>query len=97
MDRGAPTGPDLTYNYDTNVLAPDTTKPNSLWAACPHGVRGLTYDWSAMATLVMNMAANGNTNQAIGLQVDGNHLSAVVRSRCRRWIRSINTLRSSSC
>jgi len=74
MDRGAPTGPDLTYNYDTVVIAPDSTKPNSLWAAenystCPQGVRGLTYDWSAMNTLINNMVANGNTNQAIGLQV----------------------------
>jgi len=74
MDRGTPTGPDLTYNYDTNAVLPDPTKPNSLWpaeqyGACPQGVKGLSYDWSAMNTLVNNMVANGNTNQAIGLQV----------------------------
>ena len=28
---------------------------------------GLNYNWSAMTTLVNNMAANGNTNQPIGL------------------------------
>jgi hypothetical protein len=30
---------------------------------------GLSYDWSGMGTLVNNMVANGNTNQAIGLQL----------------------------
>jgi hypothetical protein len=30
---------------------------------------GLSYSWSQMTTLVNGMAANGNTNQAIGLQV----------------------------
>ena len=30
---------------------------------------GLNYDWSAMKTLVNNMSPNGNTNQAIGLQL----------------------------
>ena len=73
-DRGAPSGPDTTYNYDTNADVPDTTKPNSLYPAeqygsCPKGVRGLSYDWAAMNTLVTNMTANGNTNQGIGLQV----------------------------
>ena len=29
----------------------------------------LSYDWSAMSSLVNNMSPNGNTNQAIGLQV----------------------------
>jgi von Willebrand factor type A domain len=30
---------------------------------------GLSYDWTAMNTLVGNMVANGNTNQALGLQL----------------------------
>ena len=30
---------------------------------------GLNYDWSAMNSLVNNMSPNGNTNQAIGLQL----------------------------
>ena len=30
---------------------------------------GLNYDWSAMTSLVNNMSPNGNTNQAIGLQL----------------------------
>jgi Flp pilus assembly protein TadG len=84
MDRGYPqassnlnglSGPDTTNNYDTNVGAVDITKPSSLWAAeqyssCPTAdVMGLSYDWTGMNSLVNNMTANGNTNQAIGLQL----------------------------
>jgi Flp pilus assembly protein TadG len=74
MDRGLSTTPDTTNNYDTNVLAPDTTINASLYAAeqyssCPQAVMGLSYDWTAMTSLVNNMVANGNTNQAIGLQL----------------------------
>lgn len=84
MDRGYPqassnlgglSGPDTTNNYDTNVVAVDITKMSSLWAAeqysmCPTAaVMGLSYDWTGMNSLVNNMTANGNTNQAIGLQL----------------------------
>jgi Flp pilus assembly protein TadG len=84
MDRGFPaspsnlsgsSGPDTTNNFDANVGSPDVTKPASLYAAeqyasCPSAaVMGLNYDWAAMSTLVNNMTANGNTNQAIGLQL----------------------------
>jgi Flp pilus assembly protein TadG len=84
MDRGYPkspsnlngnSGPDTTNNYDTNVASIDPTKPASMYAAeqygqCPSAaVMGLSYDWSAMTTLVNNMSPNGNTNQAIGLQL----------------------------
>ena len=30
---------------------------------------GLSYDWAAMNALVNNMSPDGNTNQAIGLQL----------------------------
>ncbi len=30
---------------------------------------GLSYNWSAMTSLVNGMSPNGNTNQAIGLQL----------------------------
>ena len=30
---------------------------------------GLNYNWTAMNSLVNNMSPNGNTNQAIGLQL----------------------------
>jgi Flp pilus assembly protein TadG len=74
MDRGNPGTPDTTNNYDTNVVSPDVTKNASLYAAeqygsCPQAVMGLNYDWSAMTSLVNNMTPNGNTNQAIGLQL----------------------------
>ena len=85
MDRGYPaspstlgglSGPDATYNYDENAVSPDPTTPrwSSLYPAeqygsCPQAVKGLSYDWSAMATLVDNMSPAGNTNQAIGLQL----------------------------
>jgi hypothetical protein len=90
MDRGYPaspsyltvsgsnkSGPDSTYNFDTNVGAVDLVTPrmSSLYPAeqytsCPQAaVMGLSYNWSAMNSLVTNMAAAGNTNQAIGLQL----------------------------
>ena len=84
-DRGYPaspsklgglSGPDTTYNYDTNAVSPDPVTPrwSSLYPAeqygsCPQAVKGLSYDWSGMASLVDNMSPAGNTNQAIGLQL----------------------------
>jgi len=85
MDRGYPispnnlagqSGPDTTYNYDTNAASPDPVTPrwSSLYPAeqygsCPQAVKGLSYDWSGMTSLVNNMSPAGNTNQAIGLQL----------------------------
>jgi hypothetical protein len=73
MDRGNSGGPSVD-NYDTNVASPDVTIPASLYAAeqyssCPQAVMGLSYNWSAMTSLVNNMSPAGNTNQAIGLQL----------------------------
>jgi Flp pilus assembly protein TadG len=73
VDRGDSGGPNAG-NYDTNVTAPTTGTTATLYAAeqyssCPQAVMGLSYDWSSMTTLVNNMAAAGNTNQAIGLQI----------------------------
>jgi Flp pilus assembly protein TadG len=68
-------GPDATNSYDTNVAASDTSIMSSLYAAeqyssCPSAaVMGLNYNWSAMTSLVNSMSPNGNTNQAIGLQL----------------------------
>jgi len=70
-DRGntnTPTG----QTYDTNVDPPINNNKQSLFPAeqyspCPQAVRGLSYDWSAMTSLVNNMTPGGNTNQAIGL------------------------------
>jgi hypothetical protein len=71
----------MTDNFDANAAAPaaspDTARPSSLFAAeqygsCPQAVLPLSSpkvdaDWDKMTTLVDNMVAAGNTNQAIGL------------------------------
>ena len=69
-------GPDTTYNFDTNAAAVDLVTPrmSSLYPAeqyssCPQAVMGLSYNWTAMNSLVNAMSPNGNTNQAIGLQL----------------------------
>ncbi len=89
MDRGYPaspsyltvsgsnkSGPDTTYNFDTNAAGVDLVTPrmSSLYPAeqyssCPQAVMGLSYNWSGMNSLVTDMSPNGNTNQAIGLQL----------------------------
>ncbi len=73
---GGLSGPDTTYNFDTTADPPDPVTPrwSSLYPAeqygsCPQAVKGLSYDWSGMKSLVDSMSPNGNTNQAIGLQV----------------------------
>jgi hypothetical protein len=80
-DRGKPgdnSGPSpgpSTLNTDTNVTPPDTTNKDTLFPAeqyssCPSAtVMALSYNWTGMTTLINNMTANGNTNQAIGLQL----------------------------
>lgn len=76
MDRGNWDAPDTVYNFDANASPPDPVTPrwSSLYAAeqyssCPKAVKGLTYEWDNMKTLVDSMVPAGNTNQAIGLQV----------------------------
>ena len=74
MDRGNSTGPDTVNNYDTNASSPTVGINSSLYpaeqySACPQAVMGLNYNWSSMTSLVNNMSPNGNTNQAIGLQL----------------------------
>ncbi len=73
-DRGlpAPTSTPSPQNYDTNVTAPSagtvaTLFPAEQYDSCPLQMKGLSYDWTSMNTLVNQMTPNGNTNQAIGL------------------------------
>jgi Flp pilus assembly protein TadG len=73
-DRGlpAPTSTPSPQNYDTNVTAPavgnvGTLFPAEQYGSCPLQLKGLSYDWTAMTTMVNQMSPNGNTNQAIGL------------------------------
>src|ERR1019366_531902 len=74
MDRGNSGAPDTVANYDTNVGSTDITIPSSLYpaeqyASCPQAVMGLSYDWTAMTSLVNNMSPGGSTNQGLGLQL----------------------------
>jgi hypothetical protein len=68
----APTSTPSPQNYDTNVTAPapgnvGTLFPAEQYGSCPLQLKGLSYDWTGMTTLVNQMYPNGNTNQAIGL------------------------------
>jgi len=75
MDRGTASAPGNAAGNDETVTAPtsndDTTLyPAEQYSSCPvAAVKGLSYDWSGMTTLVNSMTANGNTNQGIGLQL----------------------------
>ena len=70
-DRGN-SGSPSSGNYDTNVTEPTTSITSTLFAAeeygsCPAAVMPLSYNWSAMTTLINNLYPAGNTNQGIGL------------------------------
>ena len=69
-DRGTNSGP--SQDYDRNITAPTTSIQASLFAAnedlaCPVKMQELTYDWTALNSLVDSMTSNGMTNQPIGL------------------------------
>ena len=58
-------------NYDQKITAPIAVTA-SLFAAeqyssCPLAMMGLSYNWTGMTAVVSQMAANGTTNQPIGL------------------------------
>jgi hypothetical protein len=70
-DRGN-SGSPHSSNYDTNVSPPTTTITASLFAAeqydnCSPAIKTLSYDWTAMKSLIDTFYPAGNTNQAIGL------------------------------
>jgi Flp pilus assembly protein TadG len=70
-DRGTISAPS-TGNYDQNVIAPTPGTPGTLYPAdqysyCTLPIMGLSYNWSAMSSLVNQMTPNGATNQPIGL------------------------------
>jgi Flp pilus assembly protein TadG len=70
-DRGDANQPS-SQNYDQNVVAPingvsATQFPAEQYSYCPLEMKGLSYDWTAMNSLVDNMYPNGSTNQPIGL------------------------------
>jgi len=64
---------DRDQNYDTTNTATTTSVTGTLapaeqYSLCPVPLMGLSYDWTALGNKVNALAANGNTNQAIGLQ-----------------------------
>jgi hypothetical protein len=76
MDRGNSATPDSIGNYDENAASPSAVPlitsslyPAEQYSSCPQSVMPLSYNWSAMTTLVNAMQPAGNTNQAIGLQL----------------------------
>jgi Flp pilus assembly protein TadG len=70
---------DRDQNYDQLVTAPNpadvnlaasvasTLFPADQYDSCPLPMMGLSYNWTAMNSLVDQMTPNGNTNQPIGL------------------------------
>jgi Flp pilus assembly protein TadG len=71
VDRGNSNAPS-SANYDENVSAPVVGTTASMFAAeqydyCSDPAMPLSYNWSAMTTLINNLTPNGNTNQGIGL------------------------------
>ncbi len=71
-DRNKTQVPNTTMDYDQSAENPDPTVPDSLFVAeqygqCPVAMMGLSYNWTAMNSLVNSMQPNGSTNQPIGL------------------------------
>ena len=72
---------DRDQNNDTTNTAPSTGTaatlfPADQYSACPQQLLALTYDWAALSSKVDAMQPNGSTNQAIGLQMGWQSLSA---------------------
>jgi len=70
-DRGDVNLPNV-LDYDRKVTLPTTSIVASLFPAeqygsCPPQMMGLTYDWTALNSLVDSFVADGMTNQPIGL------------------------------
>ncbi|MBS0249055.1 MAG: VWA domain-containing protein, partial [Proteobacteria bacterium] len=70
-DRGPSGSGPGSSTWDQVVTAPDGTTnskwPTEQYGACPAAMLGLTYDWTALNSLVDQMQPNGSTNQPIGL------------------------------
>jgi Flp pilus assembly protein TadG len=70
---------DRDQNYDTTNDAPlagATLYPAEQYASCPSPLMGLSNDWTSLSSKVDDMQPNGNTNQAVGLQVGWQSLTA---------------------
>jgi Flp pilus assembly protein TadG len=63
---------DRDQNYDTTNDAPvagSTLYPTEQYSSCPTQLMGLSNDWTALSSKIDAMTPQGNTNQAIGLQL----------------------------
>ena len=70
---------DRDQNYDTTndvPVAGATLYPAEQYSSCPTALIGLTNDWAALSSKIDAMQPNGNTNQAIGLQMGWQSLTA---------------------
>jgi Flp pilus assembly protein TadG len=72
-DRGDTAAPN-SGNFDTNVAAPTSSNKATQYTAeqygsCSAQASGLSYNWSAMTSMVNNLTPTGMTNQGLGLQV----------------------------
>ena len=70
---------DRDQNYDTTNDAPlagSTLYPAEQYSSCPAQQMGLSNDWTALSNKITDMQPNGNTNQAIGLQMGWQSLTA---------------------
>ncbi len=70
---------DRDQNFDTTNDAPvagSTLYPTEQYSSCPLQLMGLSYDWTALTNEITAMQPNGNTNQAIGLQMGWQSLTA---------------------
>lgn len=70
---------DRDQNFDTTNTAPGTGStlyPTEQYSSCPAQLMGLSNDWTSLSSKIDAMQPNGNTNQAIGLQMGWQSLTA---------------------
>jgi Flp pilus assembly protein TadG len=70
---------DRDQNFDTTNDAPlagSTLYPAEQYSSCPVSLIGLSNDWTALSNKITAMQPVGNTNQAIGLQMGWQSLTA---------------------
>ena len=70
---------DRDQNFDTTNDAPvagSTLYSTEQYSSCPTSLVGLTNDWTALSNKITAMQPVGNTNQALGLQLGWQSLTA---------------------
>ena len=70
---------DRDQNFDTTNDAPiagSTLYPTEQYSSCPVSLIGLSKDWTTLSNKITAMQPVGNTNQAIGLQMGWQSLTA---------------------